>query len=82
MDSKTSAPPDKRWGRWTCQTIHRCHTSHSSKTSDEHEDFNGAIILEKYEPSLCFFGFCGIEMKPKKDVPLLFHFQYTYMTTA
>ncbi len=23
-------------------------------------------LLEKYVPSLCFFGFCGIEMKPKK----------------
>jgi hypothetical protein len=23
-------------------------------------------ILEKYVPSLCFFGFCGIEMKPEK----------------
>ncbi|GEM_PF-1416409 len=23
-------------------------------------------ILEKYMPSLCFFGFCSIEMKPER----------------
>jgi hypothetical protein len=48
----TSAPPNKRRGKWIYRNIHRRLTSNSSKTSDENEDFKRVgILYPSYHPA-------------------------------